>query len=98
MKTIEPEEVEARLSSGEPLDIIDVREVEEVQAGKIPTAVNIPLGLLEFRMNELDKSKEYIVVCHAGGRSARAVQFLESQGYNVTNMNGGMLEWEGKTE
>ena len=98
MKTIEPEEVEARLSSGEPLDIIDVREVEEVQSGKIPTAVNIPLGLLEFRMNELDKSKEYIVVCHAGGRSARAVQFLESQGYNVTNMNGGMLEWEGKTE
>ena len=98
MKTIEPEEVEAKLSSGQPLDIIDVREVEEVQAGKIPTAVNIPLGLLEFRMNELDKSKEYIVVCHAGGRSARAVQFLESQGYNVTNMNGGMLEWEGKTE
>ena len=98
MKTIEPEEVEARLSSGQPIDIIDVREVEEVQTGKIPTAVNIPLGLLEFRMNELDKSKEYIVVCHAGGRSARAVQFLESQGYNVTNMNGGMLEWEGKTE
>lgn len=98
MKTIEPEEVEAKLSSGQPLDIIDVREVEEVQTGKIPTAVNIPLGLLEFRMNELDKSKEYIVVCHAGGRSARAVQFLESQGYNVTNMNGGMLEWEGKTE
>ena len=98
MKTIEPEEVEARLSSGQPLHIIDVREVEEVQNGKIPTAVNIPLGLLEFRMNELDKSKEYIVVCHAGGRSARAVQFLESQGYNVTNMNGGMLEWEGKTE
>ena len=98
MKTIEPEEVEARLSSGQSLDIIDVREVEEVQTGKIPTAVNIPLGLLEFRMNELDKSKEYIVVCHAGGRSARAVQFLESQGYNVTNMNGGMLEWEGKTE
>ncbi len=98
MKTIEPQEVEAKLSEGQSLNIIDVREVDEVRNGKIPTAVNIPLGLLEFRMNELDKSKEYIVVCHAGGRSARAVQFLESEGYDVTNMNGGMLEWEGKTE
>ncbi len=98
MKTIEPHEVEERLMAGQSLNIIDVREVDEVQSGKIPTAINIPLGLLEFRTNELDKSKEYIVVCHAGGRSARAVQFLESQGYDVTNMNGGMLEWEGETE
>ena len=98
MKTIEPHEVEAKIAAGEPVNLIDVREVDEVRSGKIPTAVNIPLGLLEFRMNELDKSKEYIVVCHAGGRSARAVQFLESEGYNVTNMNGGMLEWEGETE
>ena len=98
MKTIEPKEVEGKIAAGQSLNIIDVREVEEVRNGKIPTAINIPLSLLEFRMNELDKSKEYIVVCQAGGRSARAVQFLESEGYDVINMNGGMLEWEGETE
>lgn len=98
MKTIDPQEVQARLEAGEQLNIIDVREADEVAEGKIPQAIHIPLGLVEFKMNELDKNKEYLVVCHAGGRSARAVQFLESQGYNATNVDGGMLAWEGETE
>jgi len=98
MKTIDPQEVQARLEAGEQLNIIDVREADEVAEGKIPQAIHIPLGLVEFKMNELDKNEEYFVVCHAGGRSARAVQFLESQGYNATNVNGGMLAWEGETE
>ena len=98
MKEITPQEVEAFLKEGKKLNLIDVRETDEVAQGKIPTAINIPLGLIEFRMNELDKSKEYIMVCRSGGRSGRATQFLESQGYNVINMNGGMLAWEGETE
>ena len=49
-------------------------------------------------MHELDKSKEYIMVCRSGGRSGQATMFLESQGYNVINMNGGMLAWEGEVE
>ena len=98
MKTIDAQEVQERLEAGEQLNIIDVREADEVAEGKIPEAVHIPLGLVEFRMNELDKNKEYFIVCHAGGRSARAVQFLDSQGYNVTNIAGGMLAWEGELE
>lgn len=98
MKQITAKEVEALLNEGERLNIIDVREVAEVAAGKIPGAVNIPLGLVEFRMNELDKSKEYIMVCRSGGRSGRATQFLESYGFNVINMIGGMLVWEGTVE
>ena len=98
MKEITAKKVEALLNEGKKLNIIDVREVAEVAAGKIPGAVNIPLGLVEFRMNELDKSKEYIMVCRSGGRSGRATQFLESYGFNVINMTGGMLAWEGKME
>jgi rhodanese-related sulfurtransferase len=98
MKEITTKELEALLKKGEKLNIIDVREVAEVAAGKIPGAVNIPLGLVEFRMNELDKSKEYIMVCRSGGRSGRATQFLESYGFKVINMPGGMLAWEGKVE
>lgn len=97
MKELTAKEVELKLQE-EALNIIDVREVEEVEEGKIPQAINIPLGLLEFRMHELDKQKEYIIVCRSGGRSARAVQFLESQGYQVINMSGGMLAWEGTVE
>lgn len=98
MKEITVNELEALLNKGQHLNIIDVREVNEVAAGKIPGAVNIPLGLIEFRMHELDKSKEYIMVCRSGGRSGRATQFLESQGFNVINMTGGMLSWDGKVE
>lgn len=95
MKEITAKEVETLLAEGKQLNIIDVREVDEVRTGMIPGAENIRLGLLEFRMHELDKKKEYIIVCRSGGRSSRAVQFLEYHGYNVINMTGGMMAWEG---
>jgi rhodanese-related sulfurtransferase len=98
MKEMTAKEVEILVNEGKTLNIIDVREVDEVTEGKIPGAVNIPLGLVEPRMDELDKSKEYIMVCRSGGRSGRATQFLEKWGYDVTNMQGGMLDWEGKVE
>ncbi|HLO11975.1 MAG TPA: rhodanese-like domain-containing protein [Pseudoneobacillus sp.] len=97
MKQLTAKEVENLLKEN-PLNIVDVREVDEVKTGKIPGAIHIPLGLLEFRMHELDKSKEYIMVCRSGGRSGRASQFLESQGYKIINMTGGMLAWEGDME
>ncbi|SEQ08236.1 rhodanese-like domain-containing protein [Piscibacillus halophilus] len=98
MKTIDSKTVQEKLANGEELNLIDVREVEEVQEGKIPGAVNIPLGLIEFRENELDQNKEYIMVCRSGGRSGQATQFLQTKGYDVTNMEGGMLSWEGPVE
>ncbi|EEL51987.1 MULTISPECIES: rhodanese-like domain-containing protein [Bacillus cereus group] len=98
MKEMTAKELENKLMNAERLNMIDVREVEEVAEGKIPGALHIPLGLLEFRMHELDKNKEYIMVCRSGGRSSRAAQFLESNGFRVINMAGGMLEWEGKIE
>ncbi len=90
-------EVESKLEKG-MLNIVDVREVDEVKEGRIPDSVNIPLGLLEFRMHELDKNKEYVLVCRSGGRSGRACQLLDSHGFKVVNMEGGMLAWEGQTK
>ncbi|MEN0588936.1 rhodanese-like domain-containing protein [Kurthia gibsonii] len=98
MKTITTTEVQEKLAAGEQLHLIDVREVEEVEAGKIPGIIHIPLGLLEFRMHELDKNTPYIMVCRSGARSGQATQFLEQQGYDVTNMNGGMMMWGGEVE
>lgn len=98
MNEVTAKEIETKLSKVQSLNIIDVREVDEVAEGKIPGAINIPLGLLEFRMHELDKSKEYIMVCRSGGRSGQATKFLESYGFKVVNMTGGMLAWEGPIE
>ena len=98
MREISPKAVEQKLNDGVTMNIIDVRETEEVAEGKIPGAINIPLGLIEFRKQDLDPSKEYVMVCRSGGRSGRTTEYLEGQGYQVVNMTGGMLAWEGKTE
>ena len=96
MKEIMAQEIMTTMNTGMKLDIIDVREADEVTAGKIPGSINIPLSLLEFRIHELDKSKEYIIVCRSGARSSRAVQFLEFHGFKAINMFGGMLTWNGE--
>ncbi|MEF2246624.1 rhodanese-like domain-containing protein [Paenibacillus sp. IITD108] len=96
MKEISAAEVEQRLEKGEQLRLIDVRETSEVAEGHIPDAINIPLGLLEFRIHELDKNTPYIIVCRSGGRSGKATEYLTSFGYDAVNMIGGMLEWQGK--
>ena len=93
-----PSKVAKMIKEKQLIHIIDVREVDEVAQGKIPNATHIPLGLLEFRMHELDKNTEYTMVCRSGGRSMMAAKLLEDHGYRVVNMSGGMLEWEGDTE
>ncbi|SDC57943.1 Rhodanese-related sulfurtransferase [Terribacillus halophilus] len=98
MKEITAKELEQKLVSGEKLSIIDVREDEEVAEGKIPGANHIALGQVPERLNELDKNEHYYMVCRSGGRSGKACEFLIQQGYNVTNMTGGMLAWEGEVE
>lgn len=98
MKEVSTTEVQKMLESNEKLNLIDVREADEVAEGIIPGVVHIPLGEVEARVDELDKSKSYIIVCRSGGRSGRATEFLEGKGYDVANMVGGMLDWQGTTE
>ena len=79
MKEFTTEEVREMLENGEQLNLIDVREDDEVAEGIIPGAIHIPLGDVEARISELDKSKEYIVICRSGGRSGRATEFLDGR-------------------
>lgn len=98
MKNITAQELESKRLAGEKLNIIDVREDEEVATGMIPGAKHIPLGQIPERLDELDKNEHYYMVCRSGGRSGRACDILIQNGYNVTNMVGGMLAWEGEME
>lgn len=98
MKEILAKEVQQALEQGKRIHLIDVREVDEIKAGHIPGIIHIPLGLLEFRMHELNKSESYVVICRSGGRSGQAALFLEGHGFNVANMVGGMLAWNGDLE
>lgn len=98
MKEITAKELERKRDAGEKLNIIDVREDEEVEMGIIPGAKHIALGQIPESLNELNKNEHYYMVCRSGGRSGSACDFLIQNGYNVTNMVGGMLDWEGEVE
>ncbi|KGR91232.1 rhodanese domain protein [Ureibacillus massiliensis 4400831 = CIP 108448 = CCUG 49529] len=98
MKHITTDEIVNLLDANEDLNIIDVREDFEVENGMIPGAVHIPLGSIPEKVSELDPSKEYILVCQGGVRSANACEYLEAQGFNVTNLEGGMMSYDGELE
>ncbi|RKD69449.1 rhodanese-related sulfurtransferase [Sinobaca qinghaiensis] len=94
IRQITPNKVEASADAR----IIDVREPNETAAGHIPGADLIPLGELLTRLDELNKDTEYTMVCRSGSRSGLAAEWLQERGYRVKNMQGGMLEWSGKTK
>jgi len=92
-------DVKERLRSGTDLQIIDVREPHEYHSGHIPGAKHIPLGELQSRVTEIDQNQETVVVCHSGGRSSVACNFLHSAGFsNHYNLMGGMSAWDGEVE
>jgi rhodanese-related sulfurtransferase len=76
------------------LVVLDVREDHEWAAGHIAGAQHIPLGDLPARVGELDPAATTLVVCHLGGRSARATAWLHAQGHDVVNLEGGMEAWQ----
>jgi len=91
-----PEELQARLASGEPLVLIDVRDPDEYRDGYIEPAVNISRGFLEFRIGTAapDPSVPIILYCQTGLRSALAAKALKDLGFpNVINLAGGYQRW-----
>jgi len=75
--------------------LLDVRNIEEYDAGHAPMATLIPLAELPDRLEELPRDTLIVCVCRSGGRSKRAATFLLEQGFDVVNVEGGMLAWVG---
>ncbi len=98
MKEITTKDLAKKLKDEKSVNIIDVREDDEVAQGKIPGATHIPLGRVPERLDEIDKGKHHYMVCRSGGRSGKASEFLKEQGYDVTNVAGGMLDWKDEVE
>ncbi len=76
------------------LVVLDVREDHEWEAGHIEGAVHVPLAQVPERTAELDPQARTLVVCHLGGRSARATAYLQQLGHDVVNLEGGMEAWQ----
>jgi rhodanese-related sulfurtransferase len=76
--------------------IIDVREMQEIQAGTIPGASPMPMASIPLRTSELNTDEPVVFVCRSGARSAQVCAFLQQQGFsNVINLRGGMFAWAG---
>jgi rhodanese-related sulfurtransferase len=72
---------------------LDVREPDEWQAGHIEEATHIPLADLPARIGELSPDDALVVVCRSGARSGRAVAWLNQNGFDTQNLDGGMVAW-----
>jgi molybdopterin/thiamine biosynthesis adenylyltransferase/rhodanese-related sulfurtransferase len=94
VEEITPAELAARLDGGADLDLIDVREPGEWDVAHLPAARLIPLGQLPGMIGTLDPSREVVVMCRSGRRSADAVRRLQKAGFTrVKNLAGGILRW-----
>ncbi len=94
-------DLKEKLDAKEDFVFIDVREPFEYQIAKIKNAKLIPLGQLEKHLPELEafKDKEIVAHCHHGGRSRRALEFLQTKGFKkLKNVAGGIDEWAIKVD
>ena len=91
---LDPEATRDYLAATPDAQLVDVREDWEYAEGHLPGAQHIPLGQVPERFGELDRTRPLVVVCAAGGRSAKACQYLAGQGFsNLTNVAEGTKGW-----
>ena len=91
------ETAEAERSIGAGAIAIDVREPSEVLEGKVPGALEIPLGQLQDRLGEVPEGRPLVAYCAAGNRSSTAISLLERAGRGpLVNLRGGFDAWRRK--
>ena len=88
-----PKEV-AELLAGDRADLIDVREPDEYEAGRIAGARHIPMAQLPAEVADLDRDRPIVFYCRVGSRSGMATEAFRGAGFDAHNMAGGLLEWE----
>ncbi len=97
IKEISAAELKAEMKANPQLIILDVRKPNELtgEHGQIDSIINIPVENLEERINELSKYKNnhIAVICRSGNRSKKATTLLTNNGFNVTNVVGGMKSY-----
>ena len=86
MESITVDQLKEKILESNPVNIVDVRTDEETAMGTIPGAKTIPMDQIEDNLNYFDKDQTYYIVCKVGGRSAKVVQYLQSQGLSLIHI------------
>jgi rhodanese-related sulfurtransferase len=84
----------AELHASERVQLIDVRQPREHEAGRISGSRLIELGELPAQADSIDQDRPVVFYCRSGSRSAMATQAFRQAGYDAHNMSGGLLDWE----
>jgi rhodanese-related sulfurtransferase len=92
---VSPEWVRERQEAGE-IQLVDVREDYEYEAGHVSDAEHVPLGLVASRAEEIDRDTPVVFYCRVGSRSTMAAQAFRRAGYEAYSMDGGLLAWAGQ--
>ena len=100
MPEITATELKQRMDNGDDIQLIDVREADEVAIATIPNAVHIPLGQVMARASEINPNRETVIHCKMGGRSAKAIEALKRSGFtgNLINLKGGITAWSNEVD
>lgn len=100
LEEISVTELNQRMSLGDDLQVIDVREPNEFEIARIPGTKLIPLGQVVNRMNEIDPNRETVMHCKAGVRSAKAIGALKQAGFKgrLVNLRGGITAWSDEVD
>jgi len=89
---VNPERV-AELHAAGKIELIDVRESYERDAGHIADTRHVQFARLSGQAESVDRERPVVFYCRSGGRSAVATQAFRASGYDAYNMSGGLLEW-----
>ncbi|MGA9874866.1 MAG: rhodanese-like domain-containing protein [Solirubrobacteraceae bacterium] len=90
---IDPEQLAEWMVSDPDLQVIDVREGYEREAGHIEGSRHIPLVELSARATEIERDRPVVFYCRVGARSDMAAQALRAAGMQALSMRGGLLRW-----
>lgn len=100
MEEITAKELKRRLDEGHDIQIIDVREPNEYEAARLENSKLIPLDQVVDRIDEIDLSRETVVHCQGGKRSAKAIEALRRAGFQgrLVNLKGGITAWSDEVD
>jgi rhodanese-related sulfurtransferase len=88
-----PQQVAELLQRGE-IQLIDVRQTDEFEAGRIAGGRLIELGELARQAQTIDRERPVVFYCRSGSRSAMATEAFRGAGYDAHNMVGGLVAWD----
>ncbi|HLV26941.1 MAG TPA: rhodanese-like domain-containing protein [Gemmatimonadales bacterium] len=95
IREVTPSEVKQRVEQKDDVVLLDVREPNEWNLGRIPGAIHIPRGIMETKVEQvIPRDSEVVIYCAGGNRSALAADTLQQMGYNnVSSMADGWRGW-----